>query len=270
MLHGKLASETGQLYTPTHSSKGGRRYFYYTLLGERDSRAARSVRRLPASEIEARVITSLSSFLADGVRVTDYYPGLPLPEMRMLTSAASHRTTLLSDGSEQERAGLISRIVSSVVVQSDALRIQISKGGLKAELLGGVSDGCEGSIHLREACQFAKRGNEVRLILASNGHDQCKPVPTLVRTVAQAKTWYEWIVQGEVRTMRELAKRTGFNENYVSRILDLAVLSPDITEAIFRGDHDSSLTVAQLTANIALDWMLQRLPQIGSGQEKAA
>jgi hypothetical protein len=53
--------------------------------------------------------------------------------------------------------------------------------------------------------------------------------------------------------MRGLAKRTGFNENYVSRILDLAVLSPENTEAIFRGDHDPSLTVAQLTATLEVD-----------------
>jgi site-specific DNA recombinase len=57
----------------------------------------------------------------------------------------------------------------------------------------------------------------------------------LVRAVAQGKTWYEWITQGEVCKMRELPKRTGFNENYVSRILDLAVLSPEMTEAIFGG-----------------------------------
>jgi hypothetical protein len=62
--------------------------------------------------------------------------------------------------------------------------------------------------------------------------------------------------------MRELAKRIGFNENYVSRIMDLAVLSPEMTEAIFGGDHDPSLTVAQLIANLEIDWTRQGLPQI--------
>ena len=31
------------------------------------------------------------------------------------------------------------------------------------------------------------------------------------------------------------------------------VLSPDITEAIFRGEHHQSLTVAQLIANLEID-----------------
>jgi hypothetical protein len=50
--------------------------------------------------------------------------------------------------------------------------------------------------------------------------------------------------------MRELAKRTGFNENYTSQIVDLAVLLPKMTEAISGGNHDPSLTVAQPTANL--------------------
>lgn len=50
----------------------------------------------------------------------------------MLTSAASHRATLLRKGAEQEKAQLISRIVSSVVVQSDTLQIENSKGAPSA------------------------------------------------------------------------------------------------------------------------------------------
>ena len=156
-----------------------------------------------------------------------------------------------------------------MIVQSDALEIEISKGALGAELLGAGKESFEGAITLRAPCHFAKRGNEVRLILES-GAQQSNPNAAVVKAVAQAKTWYEWITKGEVFSMRGLARRTGFNENYVSRILDLAVLSPEITEAIFRGDHDPSLTVAQLTATLEIDWTRQRLPQIGDfGQGSA-
>ncbi len=48
MLHGKLASEDGRFYTPTHSAKGGRRYFYYTLR-EAGAESTKRVRRLPAA-----------------------------------------------------------------------------------------------------------------------------------------------------------------------------------------------------------------------------
>jgi hypothetical protein len=155
------------------------------------------------------------------------------------------------------------------VVQSDALEIQISKDALGAELLGAGKEGFEGEIALRAPCHFAKRGNEVRLILES-GAQKSSPNSTVVRAVAQAKTWYEWIIKGEVFTMRQLAKRTGLHRKYVSRLLDLAVLSPDVTEAIFRGDHHPSLTVEQLTATLEADWSKQKLPQLGEQGQGSA
>jgi hypothetical protein len=70
----------------------------------------------------------------------------------------------------------------------------------------------------------------------------------------------DWITKDQVRTMRALAEQTGFNENCVSRILDLAVLSPEIADAIFRGDRDPSFNVAQLIANLEIDLTRQKLP----------
>jgi hypothetical protein len=45
---------------------------------------------------------------------------------------------MVGEGAAQEKAQLISQIVSSVVVQSHALQVQISKGALGAEFLGAV------------------------------------------------------------------------------------------------------------------------------------
>ena len=206
MLHGKLASDDGRLYTPTHSAKGGRRYFYYTLLSDAGTGSTRRFRRLPAAEVEARVIDTVGSFLEDSVNIAGHFSGLSIPGARMLTSAAAHRATVLREGAEQERAQLIAQIVSSVVVQSDALEIEISKGALGAELLGAGNEGFEGAITLRAPCHFAKRGNEVRLILESGAQHSPAPMPLSVRAVARAKTWYEWITKGEVFSMRGLAK----------------------------------------------------------------
>jgi DNA invertase Pin-like site-specific DNA recombinase len=261
MLHGRLASQDGRLYTPTHSAKGGRRYFYYTLVGAVGTESTKSARRLPAAEIEARVVDAVGSFLEDSVNIVGHFSGLSIPGARMLASAATHRSTLLKEGVEQDRAQLITRIISIVVVQTDALEIHISKGALGAELLGPGKEGFEGEIALRAPCHFAKRGNEVRLILES-GAQQFSPNSTVVRAVAQAKTWYEWIIKGEVFTMRQLARRTGLHRKYVSRLLDLAVLSPDVTDAIFRGEHHPSLTIEQLTATLEIDWSKQKLPQL--------
>ena len=59
---------------------------------------------------------------------------------------------MVREGAKEEKAQLISQIVSSVVVQSDALQVQISKGALGAELLGAEKDGHKGVITLRAPC----------------------------------------------------------------------------------------------------------------------
>ena len=153
------------------------------------------------------MIDAVGAFLEDSPNIVKNFSGLSIPGARMLTSAAAHRATVLREGAEQERAQLIGQIVSSVVVLSEALEIEISRGALGAELLGAGNEGFEGAITLRAPCHFAKRGNEVRLILES-GAPQSNPNAAVVKAIAQAKTWYEWITKGEVFSMRGLAKRT--------------------------------------------------------------
>jgi hypothetical protein len=63
---------------------------------------------------------------------------------------------VVRQGATQEKAQLISRIVSSVVVRSYALRVQISRGAFGAELFGAGKDGHKDVTTLRAPCRFAK------------------------------------------------------------------------------------------------------------------
>ena len=117
----------------------------------------------------------------------------------------------------------------------------------------------DGLIELREPLQIARRGSEVRLIL-ENGEQQTQDsTPSLVRAVTQARTWTEWIISGKVRTMRELASKAGLNRHYTSRILRMAVLSPQLVDAILAGKHSPVLTLVGVTDDLPLDWAQQSL-----------
>src|SRR3984957_3280213 len=76
MLYGKLISPDGQTFTPTHASKKGRRYLYYTLTKNTSKTSTDEIRRLPTTEIEAKVIASISSLLEDSLRLAGYFEGL--------------------------------------------------------------------------------------------------------------------------------------------------------------------------------------------------
>ena len=60
--------------------------------------------------------------------------------------------------------------------------------------------------------------------------------------------------------MAEIAAREGVNKSYVSRVMNLAFLAPDITESIIAGQQPADLCVEELTKRIdlPLDWAQQR------------
>ena len=51
---------------------------------------------------------------------------------------------------------------------------------------------------------------------------------------------------GEFATIAELAEREGIAPSYVTRVLRLALLAPDIVEAILDGKHGQEVALARL------------------------
>ena len=79
-----------------------------------------------------------------------------------------------------------------------------------------------------------------------------------LKAVARAHAWKKLLLSGEAKSVTELAKRAGVTRGYVTRILRLAFLALDITEAILKGRQPPSLTVERLRDPIPLDWSEQR------------
>ena len=67
------------------------------------------------------------------------------------------------------------------------------------------------------------------------------------------------ILRGEIPNQRVLAKQTGFDERYISRIIPLAFLAPDITEAILEGKQVPHTSLEKCVGEIPLEWSQQRV-----------
>jgi len=50
-----------------------------------------------------------------------------------------------------------------------------------------------------------------------------------------------------------------FRERYVSRILPVAFLAPDVTEATLEGKHASYLSLENFRGDVPVDWNEQRI-----------
>jgi hypothetical protein len=108
---------------------------------------------------------------------------------------------------------------------------------------------------------FLQRGRR-KQILTPPGEAPWSPAPrvdtALLKAVVRAYRWREMLESGEYSSAAELAKAEKVNDSYLSRVLRLTLLAPEIVEAIVAGQQPSTLQVDDLLKPLPLDWQRQR------------
>ena len=79
----------------------------------------------------------------------------------------------------------------------------------------------------------------------------------MVKALARAFRWQRMLDEGVCGTIEELAKRERVNRGYMSRVLRLTLLAPDIVEAILDGRQPETLRVADLLEGSPVEWKEQ-------------
>ena len=82
---------------------------------------------------------------------------------------------------------------------------------------------------------------------------------TLVKALARAFRWRRMLESGVVSTVGEIAVREKINKSYVSRVLRLTLLAPEIVEAILDGRQAPEMTLQVLLEPFPVAWDRQRL-----------
>jgi hypothetical protein len=80
---------------------------------------------------------------------------------------------------------------------------------------------------------------------------------TLVKTLARAFRWRRMMEAGRYGTIDELAAAEKINASYVSRLLRLTLLAPDIVEAILDGRQPEAMTLPGLMEPFSATWSVQ-------------
>ena len=81
---------------------------------------------------------------------------------------------------------------------------------------------------------------------------------TLVKALARAFRWRRMMEAGRFATLNELAAAEKINSSYVSRMLRLTLLAPDIVEAILDGRQPERMTLPALMEPFAVLWERQQ------------
>jgi hypothetical protein len=118
------------------------------------------------------------------------------------------------------------------------------------------------TVTVKVPLSIRKRGGR-KIVLAPDGAEvNAAPIGryvdnAMIKAVARAFRWREMLESGEYATIREIARAEKVNESYVSRVLRLTLLSPDLIERILGGHLSVGLKLDRLVKSFPLDWKNQ-------------
>jgi hypothetical protein len=134
-----------------------------------------------------------------------------------------------------------------MITAAQAIKTSVSKDGRTATISIPIT--------------FLQRGGR-KQVLAPPGAAPWSPAPrvdtALVKAIVRAHRWRQMLEDGEHACSAELAKAEKVNDSYVSRILRLTLIAPDITEAILAGRQPSTLQLDDLLKPLPPAWPQQR------------
>jgi hypothetical protein len=110
---------------------------------------------------------------------------------------------------------------------------------------------------------FQRRGGRKRIV-APDGSElvpTTKPHPdgALLKALARAWRWQRMLDDGMYASVSEIGDAENISKSYVSRILRMALLAPDIVDAILVGTTDQGMVLEQLERPLPASWEEQRL-----------
>ncbi|ODS03608.1 hypothetical protein AUC71_00650 [Methyloceanibacter marginalis] len=271
LLAGLLFTAEGVPFTPSHAVNHGRRYRYYierSLLkpGAATERKTSSPAnyesedglqargwRLPAHEIEKLVLTRLCGFLRDRGALLK---ALPLkhksPDAVSAIFARAQKLAEMCDaGSVADQVEIVAAHVQRIIVAQDRIAIEVDRTALAARLFNKDAVPASevrkrGAITVDVPVKFRRRGVEAKLVVLDRKHPAAEPDAALVKTLARAHVWFGQIVRGEADGIGAIARAERLDRAYVTRMICLAFLAPEITKAALEGRQPTGLTAKRL------------------------
>ena len=115
------------------------------------------------------------------------------------------------------------------------------------------------TVTLHVPFRVVKRGGRKEMQMPKGATQQRRADNTLVKALGRAFRWKRMLESGEFATIAELAEREGIAPSYMTRVLRLTLLAPDIVEAILDGKQGPEVTLALLLEPLPVEWDKQML-----------
>ena len=160
--------------------------------------------------------------------------------------------------------------ISRIDIRAEHIEIRIHRQRLQRLLQAGAleslladrapANGPGDILKLNVKARLQRVGREMKLVV-HNAEDQAQADPGLLRIVARAHDFQERLIQDPDLTVPAIASRERLTIGYLSRLLRLPSLAPDIVTAIINGKHPPELSAKRLmriSLKLPTDWAAQR------------
>ncbi len=246
LLAGKLFDETGDRLTPSHSKKNGKRLRYYIsrrLVTDRSQKHP-DAWRLPAEQVEGLVADLIRTKLMKHDVATQLIRELAASEVAV-TSAKLHAVQKTSDC-----LPLVEQV--DIAPGNIVVRLHVEEISKLAQCHPEKID--LDQLTLQSPFGMRRRGVELKLHL---GDAPTEIDRTLVQNIVKAQRRMAMILDG--KTFAEIADAEGTSKRRIQDVVDLALLAPDILNAISKGEQPDELTSDYLIkSGLSAVWSEQR------------
>jgi len=245
LLSGRLFDDRGNRMSPSHTNKGGARYRYYVSQAvlQKKPRAAGSIGRVPAAEIEALVMAALRNHLntagagQEAVPDNDQEHSRPHDDDRELVERHVERVTLTPHQIKLRLRRIIERPADAHNVPNDNASGSLDASGS----LGPAADTI--AISWTSPVPAAVKG--IVHVPAYNTPMPPSRREALLIAIAKARKWVDDVAHGRAVSFAAIARREGKIERQVRLRAPLAFLSPRIVSALLDGTAPADLTLAR-------------------------
>lgn len=246
LLAGKLFDETGDRLTPSHSRKNGKRLRYYIshrLVKDRSQKHP-DAWRLPADQLEGVIADLVRTHLQRFDSATRF--------MRDLSASEISGTSARLHAIRQTKQCLY--LLVRADVKPGKLTVRLCQNELAQAMQCNADRINTEALILTSPFQMRRRGVELKLHLGDAPPEVDR---TLVQNIVKAQKWMSMIISG--KTFTEIAQAEGTSKRRIQDVVDLAMLAPDILDAIASGDQPNGLTSDNLIkSGVPAAWSEQR------------
>lgn len=239
-LAGKVFDASGDRLTPSHTTRGSRRFRYYVSrrLIKKSGEPGVDGLRLPARKLEMAAADAVSGYVTKNLQQLAARNAMTIAGI----DAATKKLQQLAEGPATERLAAIKRLV----VQPGELGLTLKLPTPDEETATADTE----PVSFTSPFTLRRRGVEAKLVLAD---EKPRPDPLMQKTLAQALLWLEQLKAGTPLTA--LAEREAIAPRYLRNRLQMAFLSPAIMTAILKGRQPAHLsTETFVRTDIPLDW----------------